>query len=223
LDRSNVTLSTSVRRWAVLGSIGALAVVLAGCSSAESPTAGAVDSTDQEEVSWLYTQTADSGRLEMTDGQATKLVLNDVDPHTIAFSDRPERLTDIVGTEAMTDMWDELFGDDPPNAVLVEHSPEGDTDSVVVVLRRPVFDPSTGTLSYDIEVLADEQHPATIEGIGGDVHEVPPTEFRAVSLFIDDATTTTNIIPPPSDYTVPPPPPPPPPPPSPGPPRPPGY
>lgn len=209
-----MTFSTGVRRRAALGSIGALAVVLAGCSSAESLTgADAADSADQEEVSWLFSQTADSGRLEMTDGQATKLVMNDVDAHTIAFSDRPERLTDIIGTEAMTDMWNEMFGDDPPNAVLVEHSPDGETDSVVLVLQRPTFDATSRTLSYDIEVLADEQHPESIDGLTGGVHDVPPTEFRAVSLFIDDSCIQTGydpcIIAPPGNTTMPPPPPPP--------------
>ena len=213
-----MTPSSSIRRRAALCCVGALALFPSACSDTDSSAeAAAVDDGAGDEASWLYSQTADSGRLEMTDGQVTRLVMNDIDPHTIAFSDRPERLTEIVDTGTLTDAWNEMFGDDPPNAVLVEHQPEGETDSLVVVLREPVFDATARTLTYDVEVFADEQHPESLTGIVGDVHAVPPTEFRAVSLFID-----CTIIPPPPD-TTPPTLPPPTDPPSPGPPRPPGY
>ena len=161
-------------------------MVLSACSNTD--TSASAEAAVVEEAaapSWLFTQTSDSGRIEMTDGQATRLVMGDVDLHTIAFSDRPDRLTDVIDTGAMTDRWSDTFGDDPPNAVLVEHQPGGETDSLVMVLRRPVFDATARTLSYDIEILADEAHPESIEGLTGQVHQVPPTEFRAVSLFID--------------------------------------
>jgi hypothetical protein len=137
-------------------------------------------------VSWLASQTADGGRIEFTEGVATRLVLEGIDAHTIMFSDRPDRLTDVVDTAAIAEQWDELFADSAPNAVLVEHRPDGETDSLVVVLTNPVLDLAGGTLSYDIEVLADEDHPDAIDGLTGDVHEEPPSEFLAASLFIDD-------------------------------------
>ena len=164
---------------------------------------------DGAEPSWLFSQTSDTGRLEMTDGEATRLVMNDVDLHTIEFSDRPDRVAEIIDTAALTDAWEATFGDDPPNAVLVEHRPDGETDSLVLVLRRPVFDATARTLTYEVEILADEEHPESIEGLAGEVHQVPPTEFEAVSLFIDSGH---DIIPPPPPLTPPPVPPAPPPP-----------
>jgi hypothetical protein len=161
----------------------------AACSSAgSSADADGAPAADEAaaDVSWLASQTADSGRIEFTDGEATRLVLNDVDLHTIMFSDRPERLTDVVDTAAITEQWDELFADSAPNAVLVEHRPGGETDSLVVVLSSPVLDVASRTLSYDIEVLADEDHPESVSGLTGDVHDEAPTEFLAASLFIDN-------------------------------------
>ena len=211
-----MTPSPIVRQRAALCCLAVIALFITACSDLDATgDASAGDDAEAAAPSWLFTQTAEGGRFEVTDGRVTRLVMTDVDLHTIAFSDRPDRLTEVAGTEGMTDAWDEMFGDDPPNAVLVEHSPAGETDSVVVVLRRPVFDASARTLTYDVEVLADEQHPESVEGLAGEVHEVPPTEFRAVSLFIDDTTCappgviTTCLIPPPPPLTPPPPPTPP--------------
>lgn len=170
--------------------LAAAAMVVAGCSSTDSsaePTGEPAADEATAEVSWLASQTSDSGRIERTDGEATLLVLVDVDLHTIGFSDRPERLTDVVDTATYIDRWDEMFADSAPNGVLVEHRPDGEADSLVVVLSRPVLDTTSRTLTYDIEVLADEAHPDSVRGLTGDVHDEAPTEFGAVSLFIDNA------------------------------------
>ena len=156
--------------------------VTAAAGEASEPDAQSADDT---EVSWLASQTATSGRIEFTDGEPTRLVLDGVDAHTVMFSDRPDRLTDVVDTAAITEQWDELFADSAPNAVLVEHRPAGDTDSLVVVLTNPVLDTAARTLSYDIEVLADEDHPESVSGLVGYVHDDAPTEFLAATLFID--------------------------------------
>lgn len=201
-----MTLNTtpSVRRRAALWCLVPFALMAAACSTSDitsaadpvepmgeevASTAPQTDeSAESDEVSWLASQTSESGRIEFTDGRATRLVLEGVDAHTIMFSDRPDRLTDVVDTAAITEQWEELFADSAPNAVLVEHRPDGETDSLVVVLTNPVFDAATRTLSYDIEVLADEDHPESVSGLTGEVHEEPPSEFLAASLFIDNMT-----------------------------------
>jgi hypothetical protein len=177
-------------RWAFLCCAGALAAMAAACSGGDTiadPIGEPVAAEAGDEVSWLASQTSDSGRIEFTDGRATQLVMEGVDPHTIMFSDRPDRLADVVDTGGFSDQWDEMFAGSAPNAVLVEHRPSGTTDSLVVILSRPVFDGATRTLSYDIEVLADEQLPESVDGLTGAVHDEVPREFRSASLFIDDA------------------------------------
>jgi hypothetical protein len=155
------------------------------CSNGDSVADAAAEDSGDDETSWLFTQTADTGRLERTDEGVTRLVMNDVDLHTIMFAHRPDRLVEVVDTASLTDQWNEEFADSAPNAVLVEHQPDGETDSLVVVLERPVLDTAARTLSYDIEVLADEHHPDSFDGVVGEVHDDPPAEFGAVSLFID--------------------------------------
>jgi len=179
-------------RLALLCCLGAIVPMTAACSGGDTDAAPigdpvAADADADDEVSWLASQTADSGRIEFTDGRATGLVMEGVDPHTIMFSDRPDRLADVVDTGGFTDRWDEMFADSAPNAVLVEHLPSGPTDSLVVVLSRPVFDRASSTLRYDIEVLADERPPDSVQGLAGEVHEEAPGDFRSASLFIDDA------------------------------------
>jgi hypothetical protein len=210
----------------VVSCLAGLAVLAAACSTSD-PSAEPVEApAEGDEVadvgepvaadaegsspSWLASQTAKGGRIESTDGEPTRLVLVGVDLHTIMFSDRPDRLTDVVDTGSFIDQWDEMFADSAPNGVLVEHRPSGGTDSLVVVLSRPAFDAAAGTLSYEIEVLADEQHPESVQGLVGEVHDVAPTGFLAASLFIDsihsNSSTRTSV---PPSIAVPPPPPPP--------------
>ena len=151
------------------------------CSSGDTAAGGEAD-----DVSWLFSQTSDSGRLELTDSGATRLVMSGVDLHTIMFADRPDRSVEVIATATITEQWDEMFASSAPNAVLVEHEPDGPTDSLVVILSSPDLDIATGTLSYNIEVLADEDHPDSISELTGNVHNEPPTEFGDVTLFIDD-------------------------------------
>ena len=142
----------------------------------------------ETEISWLYSQTAESAEMVSLGGNKYELTLNDVDLHTIMFSDRPDRIVDIVSTQKIIDGWDIAFAESAPNAVLVEHEPSGESDSLVVVLYSPEYDSLKSTLTYQVEVLSDEQHPERLKQIAN-AHDVPPTEFEAVSLFIDNVTT----------------------------------
>ncbi len=192
-------MTLKIRRLSALICLASAALIVAACADDSTSADGdpavtgageasrpAAQRAEDAEVSWLASQTAASGRIEFTDGEPTRLVMGGIDAHTVMFSDRPDRLTDIIDTAAITDQWDELFADSAPNAVLVEHRPAGGTDSLVVVLTNPVLDTATRTLSYDIEVLADENHPESFSGLVGMAHENAPTEFHAASLFIDD-------------------------------------
>lgn len=192
-------MTPNIRRLGALIGLVSVALIVASCSSDDTsadrePVTSAAGETgepvaqsaDDTAASWLASQTAEGGRIEFTDGEPTTLVLHGIDDHTVMFSDRPDRLTDIIDTAAITEQWAEMFADSAPNAVLVEHRPAGDTDSLVVVLTNPVLDTAARTLSYDIEVLADEDHPESVSGLVGNVHDDPPMEFAAASLFIDN-------------------------------------
>lgn len=141
------------------------------------------------EVSWLYSQTADTGELDDLGGGKYRLVMHGIDAHTIQFSDRPDRLVEIINTGDFVHAWDAMFASSAPNAVLVEHEPDGSTDSLVVVLANPLFDLENNTLSYDAEILADEQHPERLKKLAV-AHAEPPVHMSAVSLFIDSVSDT---------------------------------
>ena len=137
--------------------------------------------TDRE--SWLFSHTADAGEIRERSDGSLELVLRSVDEQVTAFTDRPFRDAKIESVEWLVSSWDELFADSPPNAVLVEHDPDGAARSVVVELSSPQV--SGGELTYDIIVL-DAVPEGHLARVTGEPHESPVRSFDAVSLFIDD-------------------------------------
>ena len=171
----------------LLALLSAVAIVAAGFSF--------FSDDESEDVSWLYSQTSDTAELDDLGGGKFRLVMRGVDLHTIQFSDRPDRLVEVIDTEDFVHGWDTMFASSPPNAVLIEHEPSGQTDSLVVVLTNPEFNYADDEISYDVEILADEQHPERLLKLVN-AHTEPPVNMRAVSLFIDSVTTVgTNTTP----------------------------
>jgi len=84
-----------------------------------------------------------------------KLTLSGVNPATLYFSDRPQRVVGHISMSQFVTEWaegDNSFADDPPNAVLSFMPPDGqEPDEAVVVLRDPRL--SDGSITYDIDVL----------------------------------------------------------------------
>lgn len=121
-------------------------------------------SDSEEVVDFLFVQTAPATSLS-----GSVLRLAGANPHTLYFSDRPERIVGHITTQEFVDMWGkgtESFKADPPNAVLTVHDAEDPTE-VVVVLRDPRIEGDD--LVYDVDVL---DGPAEISG-------------DSASLFID--------------------------------------
>jgi hypothetical protein len=112
-----------------------------------------------------------------------ELVVRGFDGQVTAFTDRPFRDAKILSVGWLVSSWNELFAGSPPNAVLVEHEPDGAARSVVVELSAPQM--SGGELTYAITVLLSvpEGRLARVAGVS---HENPVRAFEAVSLFIDD-------------------------------------
>ena len=146
-----------------------------------------INGDDSNEVSWLYSQTSDSGELIQRGDGSYYLVMDGVDFHTIQFSDRPDRLVEVIDTADFVNQWDQLFASSSPNAVLIEHNPSGETDSLVVVLNKPHFDYARDMITYEAKILADELHPERLKKLAN-AHETAPEQMRAVSLFIDSVT-----------------------------------
>ena len=125
-------------------------------------TSDAAQSKGKEEL--LFVQTAAS--VELGDGV---LKLGGINPATIFFADRPERVVGHEPTEVFVDNWnvgDNNFGENPPNAALsILSGPE--PQEIILELMNPRL--TKGELIYDVKVLEGKQ---TVTG-------------KVVSLFID--------------------------------------
>lgn len=114
----------------------------------------------------MFVQTARGVRID--DGAMTLLGLT---PHTIYFSDRPERIVGHLTTHRFLDWWsdgDDSFAVDPPNAVLAWGEPGTDApEEAVVVISDPVI--TEDGLRYRID---------TLQG-------TPPAQAGPCVLFID--------------------------------------
>jgi hypothetical protein len=147
--------------------------LLSGCkssdrgASSDPPSASSgseASNTTTQKVEFLFVQNAKD--VSFKNGIMT---LHGVNPVTVCFADRPERIAGHMPTTKIVPMWSEgknSFTADPPNATLSIFS--GDTVSnVVLVLRNPHV--SGDDLTYDVRWL---------EG-------TPPARGGACSLFID--------------------------------------
>ena len=103
-----------------------------------------------EDIDALFVQMAAA-----VEHDGDRIVLHDVAPSTVYFSDRPDRVVGHIGTREFVDIWDEgadSFADDPPNAVLAFADRDGGTPSEVVVeIRDPLL--KGRDLSYIADVL----------------------------------------------------------------------
>jgi hypothetical protein len=98
----------------------------------------------------MFVQTAQGAR---SDGDTLTLI--GLTPHTIYFSDRPQRMVGHITTKRFLEWWsdgDDSFAADPPNAVLAWGEPGEDApEEAVVVISDPVV--TEDGLRYQIETL----------------------------------------------------------------------
>ena len=125
-----------------------------GCGAAPQPAAQQEAPVQEEpaapthEVEYLFVLTAESATL--ADGV---LRMGDVNPATLYFSDRPDRIAGHQSTEEFVAEWgegDDSFASNPPNATLSVLS-GGEPQDVVVVLSEPRFE--EGDLVFNVSVL----------------------------------------------------------------------
>lgn len=103
-----------------------------------------------ESIDAMFVQTAVG--VEHTGG---RIILRDVAPSTLFFSDRPRRVVGHLGTPEFVDLWDageDSFAKDPPNAVLAfVGKGEARPEDVVIEISHPSL--RGEELSYEAKVL----------------------------------------------------------------------
>ena len=145
-------------------------LTMAACShppqTEQAQPAEPAEAESSDVVELLFVQNARG--VEFGDGT---MKLTGVNPTTLYFSDRPNRIAGHVKLESFLYTVSQLgtFRDSPPNAVLVMLQEQGIQDVVMVLTERPTL--VGDTLSFAIRILEGD----------------PPASASAVSLFIDSA------------------------------------
>jgi hypothetical protein len=177
----------SRRNALALAGSGLVAAGLTHAAAQESsPVASPVGETS---ISTMFVQTFEAGSLAPKAGADGVLLLTaeHLAGQTLYFSDRPERFVGVVSTEQFLGGGTGNTGlgftpADPPNAALVFSG----NDAVIAELINPSYDPDTGTVTYELRVLAD------FDQVGLEVEQAPlsvadaPRDFTGAALFIDD-------------------------------------
>ena len=146
-------------------------------------TAVLADRNNAPQSEWLLVMKAEQAQfVEATDGTYT-LTLTDVDPVTLAFTDRPERTAQTWDTTVVLDYWESEFDGDPPNAAVT-----ADGVRVAVTLSDPrigmsarsdgAVTPTAGANTFTAAPLPGQ---------------VPPTgTINQPTVFLDGAPTSVN-------------------------------
>jgi hypothetical protein len=192
-DRLTQAFGTRLsRRTALTASAGFGGLALAGTTvalaTAQEATPVASPVADGEKTVFLFVQSFDGGSLMPKPGEEGTFVLslNGEHGHTIAFSDRPERIVASVPTQSFLDGLG-FTPDNPPNAALVIEPAPGETDIIVLELLNPQYDEATQTLTYEVRILE-----AFAAESGLSFQEEPRLPdpageaFGPAELFIDD-------------------------------------
>lgn len=147
---------------------------------------------EKKDPTLLLTQQALTGSFRpVADGSDTyTLTFIGVKPHTLVYADSPEH---VVGSWTNTDFvarWQtnaDSFAKDPPNAVLLSHSPvDGKEYSIEVELMNPVFNAFAGTLTYTATVVNDgDADDGLVPSADRHMEEFPEI-LRSPALFIDN-------------------------------------
>ena len=142
----------------------ATVAALAGCANTPTPAANA----GQSQAQLMFVQSAEDIRVDAT---KSTLRLVKVNPQTVYFSDRPERIAGNIKMADYLKTWKEgrdNFNADPPNATLSVYEPgRAEQTLVVVTIMKPVVDGADLLYTYKI-----------VEG-------TMPANGGATSLFID--------------------------------------
>jgi hypothetical protein len=132
---------------AIIAAGGPLAAMMAA-----RPAAAAVEAKPQPQL--MFVQLAEGLKV---DEAAMKLRLINVSPHTLYFSDRPERIAGHIKNDKYLEEWTssagaDNFAKDPPNAALsVYEAGQANTTLAIVEILNPTVDGKD--MVYDYKVV----------------------------------------------------------------------
>lgn len=125
--------------------------------------------SDRGEPEWLLTHSSTSAQITMTSDDEGELRLMGPSDEVFLFSDRPERIAATTSLADMMNQWAAAFGDDAPNATLVDDKVGHPV--AVLELGTPVLD--------GVDVV----FPVTV--ISMPAGNLTEEELNRVHLFID--------------------------------------
>jgi hypothetical protein len=152
---------------AMINQLSRRALLATGALAASGSFSGLASAQSSEKIAdFLFVQSAD--RFEYQ-SRTSRITLVGINPSTLFFSDRPDRVAGQMKTSRFVPFWSEgtnSFKSDPPNAdiSIVEG---GKLQQVIVVLNDPVL--TNNDLSYTVKILQGEL----------------PERGNDVSVFID--------------------------------------
>jgi predicted transcriptional regulator len=144
------------------------------------------DDPEQEGLSLLFIQTANSGTFIQKDGRNI-LTLVEISETTVWFSDRPHRATGYELTELFVAKWaegEDSFEVDPPNAALEILDNTGDSDVIIIELTNPVYSSESEMIQFDVIIL--EEASDGLSHYSKNLDATIPSTFGKSALFIDN-------------------------------------
>jgi len=134
----------------------AISLVLLACSFS------AFAQNAKDPVSWLFLVNAKSVAIE-----GNKLILSNVKPNVVAFSDRPFRKAKYISAITLSKLWQDSrsadsFKKDPPNAVIVASNANG-TSSKDMVVELTSAQYSDNKLTFTFKTLKGDLDGVTNE------------------------------------------------------------
>jgi hypothetical protein len=134
----------------------------------------------------VFIQEGNSGSFKKDKSGNYTLVIHEVVPFTIYFSDRPARDAGLVEMEKFITGFD-WNPANPPNAVVILLNETEDKDTVVVELTSPAYDKANQRLTYAAKVVANyisesQWHQDLVKRDDGTISE----EFDHVVIALDD-------------------------------------
>ncbi len=139
-----------------------------------------------EPSEFLFVQSFAGGSIVPLNGEEGHftLTLDGANSQTVYFSDRPERVFGLATTTAFLEGLG-FTPDDPPNAALVVTTADGTEDVVIIELLDPIWDESSGTLTYTVQVLSDYAESGLAFAATRQSDYELPERFGQGGLFVD--------------------------------------
>ncbi|MBN1344964.1 MAG: hypothetical protein JXQ73_19885 [Phycisphaerae bacterium] len=158
-----------------------MCVLVAGCIPTTTPT-----TQDEYDIAVL----AGAGTATQVSPGVYTITLTEVHDRVIAFTQAPGRTAQTFGTQWLG-LWDKMYPDSPPNAVLYGRTPTDGTISVFE-MGKPTYDAENDTLTFQATLVGDSPAP---QAVMDDVDLlIDPTVGQWISIATNCGSAIVNII-----------------------------